>query len=602
MGIRHLLITVFLFGSLTVFAQSHETIEKNGEKFYIHTVEEGNTLYAISKLYGVDVPYIKEANDGLDEGLKIGQQILIPLKFRDKKFTKKPQPKLDGNYIVHTVAKKETVYSISKKYSISMNDLLDANPGVGEVIKKGQQLVIPMHAVKVQDEQVLEVAKQDSLMHHVVKKGETLYAISKIYEVSIDDIVEVNNGLTNTIKEGMTLRIPLPIPEVADDEGSEKEGEEVEFEEIEVKKIALLLPFEPHKVDSSDTYKRKSDAFAMIDLAVEFYRGAKLACDEFGRGGGNVDLMVLNMGNDENEAKKMVQAGILDDIDVVIGPFHKKVFTTLSEELNEQDQILVSPNLRSGSISQLEDVIRVSPDRLAELEYIAEEIALNHYSDNILVIRSENKRDKALTDAMIAILNNRLERVEDRFIDQVKVVTLDEEGPKEKRTLVLQNELMKDTANVFIAPSNNVSFASDVVSKLNRSILDEFDISVYGLESWIKFDNIDLKSKEDLNLRISASKNLDYNSTETRNFMRTYFQEHNSIPSDKGYAFLAYDISKFVLAALDQYGNKAYETLDGVNSDSIYQNFNFVKNELGAWENHGYYLLSFKDFKLVKVD
>lgn len=602
MGIRNIISIIFILVCLVSSAQQTETIEKNGEKFYVHTVEIGNTLYAISQLYGVDVAYIQEANEGLTEGLKIGQQILIPLKFRDRKFTKNPKPKIEGKYIIHTIAKKETIYSISKKYKIGMNDLLDANPGVGEEIKKGQELVIPLHAVQVSNPEIMEPAVQDSLVQHTVKKGETLYAISKIYEVKIDSIISVNNGLTNTIKEGMILRIPILADIDAEHVPGELEGTDVEFENILTKKIALLLPFEPHKIDSNDTYKRKKDAFAMIDLAVEFYRGAKLACDEFGEKGGNVDLMVLNLGNDEKEVKKLIEKQILDDIDVVIGPFHKNVFTALSEELIDKDKLLISPNLRSGSIVQLENTLRVSPDRLSELEFLAEEIAKNHYSHNILVIRSEDKRDQALTDAMISILNSKLERQKDRLLDKVIEVSLEEDGPREKRTLVLENELLKDTANVFIAPSNNVSFASDVISKLNRSVLNNYEISVYGMESWIKFENIDLQSKEDLNLTLSASKNLDYDHLKTKNFMRKYYQEYQSIPSEKGYAYLGYDISNFVLSALDNFGNKAFENLDQVKANSIYQNFQFVKNDSGAWENQGYYLLSVKNNKLVRLD
>ncbi len=92
-----------------------------------HTVVRGNTVYAVSRLYGVPVRAIIDAN-GLTPpyALKVGDRLRVP------------SPRL------HKVAKGDTVYSISRRYGVAMNALMRAN-GIAPpyTIKLGQTLIVP---------------------------------------------------------------------------------------------------------------------------------------------------------------------------------------------------------------------------------------------------------------------------------------------------------------------------------------------------------------------------------------------------------------------------------------------------------------------------
>ncbi|NND77892.1 MAG: LysM peptidoglycan-binding domain-containing protein [Flavobacteriales bacterium] len=604
MGVRVISIFIFLVSlSIQGFGQNHEVVERNGEKYYVHTVEKGNTIYAISRMYGVDEAYIEGANENLENGLSIGQKILIPLKFRDRKFKKKPKPEIKDEFIVHTVSKKETLYRISRNYSIDLNDLLDANPGTTEDLKRGQKIVIPLSSVKPKDESHVIVASEDSLIHHTVEKGQTLYAISKLYKVSVQDIMNVNSGMTETLSTGSNIRIPILRELERDiDELTELREEDVEFIPIEVKNVALLLPFEYEDVDSMASNSSRRNAFALIDLAIEFYRGSKMACEDYSANGGNVNLMVFTMRNDTREVDKCLKEGWLDECDVVIGPFHKKSFTELSSRLAGKDKIMISPNLRSNSILNNERVFKVNPDKIKEIEFLAEQVASMHHGENILVVRSPETKDQVLWKTMEQKLNKALQEQDDRLFNTVKLVDMEEEGPKEERTLVLATELYKDTNNVFVVPSNDLSFVSDVITKLNRNELSNNDVKVYGMESWAKFDNIDIHYKQNLDLRLSATKYLNYEHPGVRNFMRRYYRSYETIPSEKGYAFLAYDISQFALNSLESFGNRALENLDKIEHEPIYQNISLEKTDTGSWHNKGFFFLNHRDFKLVKTD
>src|SRR5690606_30520079 len=74
--------------------------------------------------------------------------------------------------------------------------------------KQGQILKIPISEIK-KEEPVSTAPKTERYLTHLVKQGETLYSLSKQYNVSIDSIQIVNDGLKDGLKEGGTIRIPI---------------------------------------------------------------------------------------------------------------------------------------------------------------------------------------------------------------------------------------------------------------------------------------------------------------------------------------------------------------------------------------------------------
>ena len=117
---------------------------ENGQDFYVFTVQPGNTVYAISKKFSVEPVDIIEANPDAKNGLSIGQEILIPIDKIDKRAARKTEVKLDGEYVMHTVQRKETLFSISRDYGVDINALMDVNPGKTDHLSTGMVLKIPI--------------------------------------------------------------------------------------------------------------------------------------------------------------------------------------------------------------------------------------------------------------------------------------------------------------------------------------------------------------------------------------------------------------------------------------------------------------------------
>lgn len=208
-----LLLTVSTFAQDYSAQKSQETMMVNGEKFYVHQVVKGNTLYNISKAYNVATNIITNLNPELNEGLKLGMQLKIPF-----------QLDMQTDYIYHIVKKKETLYQISKIYNVTVGDLKSLNQIQDEEISPGQYLKIPSMFVQSNELQlhqeaaeVIPVKVDDKKnISYTVQPKETLYTISKRFGISIDALMYINDLNSSNLSTGQVLLIPRKLVEIAE--------------------------------------------------------------------------------------------------------------------------------------------------------------------------------------------------------------------------------------------------------------------------------------------------------------------------------------------------------------------------------------------------
>ena len=184
-------------------------------KVKTHTVEPGQTLYAISKLYGVSVANLKEWNKLTDNALNVGQVLTIGYG------TDVKQGDVDAEEIVkekpldepvnelaypeyHIVQAKETLYGIAKKYGVSMEQIREWNQLESDALSTGQKLRVYNDKADTNDQvpleqEILANDKENAPVYHTVKAGDTYYSISKKYGVTVEDLKKWNpldvNGL-----------------------------------------------------------------------------------------------------------------------------------------------------------------------------------------------------------------------------------------------------------------------------------------------------------------------------------------------------------------------------------------------------------------------
>ena len=121
--------------SQVVVERSKDKVVISGVTYYIHQVKKGETAYSISKAYGITVDELTKENPSIAGGLKEGQSLRIPARLVSVSPPAQPplvrqQPRDDSKFIYHILQGGETIYSLSKRYGVSENDIIQSNPGI----------------------------------------------------------------------------------------------------------------------------------------------------------------------------------------------------------------------------------------------------------------------------------------------------------------------------------------------------------------------------------------------------------------------------------------------------------------------------------------
>ncbi|MCD4695862.1 MAG: LysM peptidoglycan-binding domain-containing protein [Bacteroidales bacterium] len=185
---------------------------KTENPYFYHIVEKKETLYGISRKFGVTIDRIKELNPEMGEYPREGETLKIPVRKEEEDWQK---PEWDGYTIPHTIQKGETLYSIARKYSVSIGEIKNANPGLTEKLAIGKMIYIPnqetgmiggVKAIGIDDEG--NEADIETPEKHIVAKGETLYSIARDYATGIDSLKKYNPYLLSHLNIGQEIIIP----------------------------------------------------------------------------------------------------------------------------------------------------------------------------------------------------------------------------------------------------------------------------------------------------------------------------------------------------------------------------------------------------------
>ncbi len=193
------LIIVLFFFSVGAFSQ---------EKYIKHKISKGENLTIIAKKYGVKPKDIVEANPNAPKILKLNSVLLIPNNNPTPEI-KSSQPVANSTPGLHEVQSKETLWGISKKYSVSVEDLKKANPSLEtEGLKLGQQINIPYNSVSVSEKPIddLKIVSDVEVIVEVQPK-ETKYTIAKKYGITVVELEKQNPFIKGKLPIGYVLKI-----------------------------------------------------------------------------------------------------------------------------------------------------------------------------------------------------------------------------------------------------------------------------------------------------------------------------------------------------------------------------------------------------------
>lgn len=642
-------IFVFLFTAINtlIFAQpgAVPVVEKNGKKYYEHTVEKKQTAYGISKMYNVSLNEFYEANPNADAGLQIGQKLYIPVTGSDSgKQTTSEQNSTNSNQgeqlqeeenrtenneanteteseseeVIHIVQSGETAYSIARKYGVPVSDLLKKN-NTSENLSVGQKLIIPIDDATRNDE-IQPIEKnpvnpienpEDSIILHKVKNHETLYSLSQQYGISIEKIMAANDGLPNGLRKGDKIRIPLPRKVIIKDDVNNISNNVPDTLDISsvndsiVTKddynVVILLPFSFEK----NRWERSKcppigdcPYFPTTLTAMNMYNGMLLAFDSIRKAGANLNIYTFDSANDSSEVNVILRKRELKNADLIIGPLFPvelKPVTVFAKQ--HKIQHIIPVPVSNKALYKNPYVSKMTASTATQVVEMAKYIAQHHAHQNVILMRNpDDKRDLYYFDLFKKTFNQTVDTMEVKMHDTILESYINKKGI---RLSPVEAKLMADTTNIIVVPSANVGYVSNFFTKLNSTSNAhpylKYDYQIYGLDEWNDFETLDEKYKNKFKLHYVAPGFVNFHNGDVLDFIKHYRSEYSTDP-DK-YSFIGFDAAYSSLKGLILYGKNFPAYYNNLNNQGYFTDMEFQQVEPGSgFENQAIKIIYHDDY------
>jgi LysM repeat protein len=585
-----ILLFSFLCINLLSLAQPEnaqiEVIE--GKRYYVHFVQGGNTLYGIHNLYKVPVEDIVAANPETANGLKEGQRILIPIKGVES---------LPENLVLHTVVAKETLYGISKKYNVTIDRLVELNPGIETGLNEGQEIKIPVkmpvgqgEPLKVQQKE-FKISFTDSLIQHTVLKGETLYSISKRFMVPESEIRRVNTLKNDKIRPGDVLNIPIKKERI---------------EKVEIRQIETINPGsvsnqskqKPPIIDSLLLFKKKEKYNVAIlmplfldkpegynpkisDMAAEFYMGAKAALDSLDKMGMKAKVYIHDSQNDSTAVAELLRKPEFQKMDLIIGPFYGTNSEYVANWCRQNAVRMVCPFATNYEILRENPFIYEAVTSDVTLsEGLAKHLLRNFEKEQVILVKPTDPQDLNCYDA---------------FRNAYMKDTLRKNGPKLLETTFEDfSTFIKTDVNTHIVYlSNDKAQAMEFVNTVNKSSHKSGSgkITIYGTKDWANFSNITAAYKNKFNFQFATSFDLNYDSERTKAFHKKFRTAYSADLTKM--AIQGYDVTMFFCQTLLLQKKPSSGLMNSIRMEQ--------KGTGNGYENTNCIIVKQVDYDLIKV-
>ena len=630
----YLLTFLLIFGCAATNAQNYKT----------HKVKEGETIEGIAKVYNVTPFDIYSLNPDAKKGIKRNTVLIIP----KSKLSPSPQASITKELVGfkdHKVKRKETLYSLSKKYDVEEDDIKKHNTFLyANNLRKGDRLKIPVF------KRVLEVieVKEPSKQYTVLPK-EGKWRIAYKYGITVDELEALNPGMAEVLNPGDKINVPniesaeekkvdnqYSYYEVLPKEGFYRlklklglEQDELEALNPELKEdglkvgmvlkipfnekvanassvlepvdlssglntreskhVAVMLPFKLNKVeiDSVADTKAQMKKDPFLKMSLDFYSGVVVALDSLDKMGVSLKVDVYDTKNLTSEVSKILNENDFDNVDVVIGPFMPNNIQKVASQLRSNNIPVVSPITKNVTLTDNVFQSRPSEDLLYDkiVNYVKQDSTINQ-----IIIIADNDHTK---------VSNDLKR---EFAFALQVYSRkNKEG--QEAYYILDDDIipkLKPGKNLVFLETSNPGLVSNVSSKLNAFITEDRQIILATSNMSAAFEDDEVSNYHLSNLQFlfpAIAKT--YNEDESNSFSKNYINRFGVTPNKV--AVRGFDVTMDVILRVLNYKD-LYESVNMAPLTSYVENkFAYKKQLLGGYYNTTVYLVKYQDLKIVEV-
>jgi len=527
---------------------SKEKIRSGGKIYYSHVVQERQTIYSISKAYGVTMEEIYDANPVLKletEGLKKDQILLIPYKGEiqtaepepevvnvekksgnEKKTAVKTEPAnqiVQGNeeYFIHKVKWYEDIDGIAKKYGVSKESIKNINKMTSDKLKRRQDLKIPRDPA--------------------LWEGKT---------VAVEDVRDI--PAEEPVKDAPVIEYPGTEKVSKEDEGSILDDLFLKEGKHDVN-ISLLIPFSSTK---------SGDRISFMD----FYCGSLLAARSLGQDGVNLDINTYDVGN----GNMPVSHNRLASSDFAIGPVSKADIVKAAG-ISEGDTWIVSPlDMRVEPLTDsIARIIQAPTSTAIQIKNMVKWIKSDSgRGDKVLIVTPSTPESE---------YRNLVEKEMGEYGVSYTVTTLGS----------MRSHLTSTGTNRIVLACDyterNTVFLIEALRNLYMAQSGNSKIVLYSTSKIRTYDQIEVEQLHKVNLHASVTYFVDYGSREVKDFLLKYRALYNTEPSRSAYS--GYDLTMYFSTLAHKYGKKWPRAFHKVDYKGLQSDFDLERTEAGSYIN-----------------
>ncbi|MDX1719613.1 MAG: LysM peptidoglycan-binding domain-containing protein [Salegentibacter mishustinae] len=583
--------------------QKKETsAETEDIQFITHTVKRKETLYRLSKDYNVEIDEIKRFNKHLySEELKRGEEILIPQRKKASGNTELASsreldiPKAVNQEISetreHVVLPKETKYGIARKYGITVKELEELNPKV-DVLKPGVMIRV---GTDVLDEPV--ILTDEVFEFYEVKPKETLFGLSRKFDVSQDSLMSLNPALEDGLKIGMVLKVPNTddednLPGETEDLASEAKNENAnkkldlsnKLSNFNTKELVVLLPYNLSQIDqdSISSYKDAILDDRVLRISLDFYSGVKMAVEKAKSFGISTQLKTYDTRRNVQEVTNIINSNDFSSVDAVIGPLLQNTTEAAAARLAQYNVPVISP-LSNREMRSYQNLFQSRPTDEILKNAMFDYLEKNAVGKNVIIIAdaAKNQEKNELTQILP---NSRVILPSEAYLSAEKI----------------KGVLSKTQENWVILESSNIGLISSTTSALNR-LAREHQIKLFttNRNSGFEDDVVDNEHLGRLNFHY-PSVDKQYDDMMTEAFIEDYKEQFNMIPNQ--YVVRGYDLTLDILLRLAS-AEDLYDSFEKYTGFTEYHEnkFHYTSKRNGGFYNDAVYIMSLDEELNLKV-
>lgn len=513
----------------------------------IHVVKKKETLFGISRVYDCTVDDLVRLNPGVENGLDIGQELKVPnpneeeiteeivpedsLEKEELEDTVRYEVDFTDSIIKYKVQRGETLYSISRRFMVPVEKLVEDNEIRRNKIKPGQVLTIALKNERIEKVEVRNIVETDSI------PPDTL-------------------GPVFSIKEKY--------------------------------KIAVLLPLrlQENSEALSGMYDEDTRLDQLTDISLDFLMGAQLALDSLEKLGLNADVQFYDTRGNVERLNDFLSSEKALDLDLVIGPFYPNLVEKTAEwcKMREIRMVAVT-KIPMKILKNNPYVYSVVPSELTLIATMAEYLAKTHSDDNLFLITSGNEETKGRNKLFTSVYDaNR-----PSGSSKINVMGVGNSSGKE-----LFNAIDEDTTTLFICLENDVKAVMNFVNTLNAAKnysprVGKAKVYLVGTQEWTDFESFNSYYRNRFEFHFAASNYLNFQADSTEAFVRKYREVYEADPTR--YSIHGFDVvlaqgAKLLLDINRSNGIMDYFAISTVKRGHGYENMSGFISKQKEYEIH----------------